>query len=235
MIVETSAKSRLMKPSSVMRSEILLTPVFRMSSASENDSFIVSGLSRPQRSFSLGITIRESTYFLSSAIPLSAWSIFCSLSKRKGFVTTATVRMSISFAIWATTGAAPVPVPPPIPAVINIMSASLRADAISSLFSSADLSPTSGLLPAPLPRVSFEPIWIFEVAFEFLSAAASVLTAMYSMSEIPESAMQLRAFPPPPPTPITFMFTSGSYASFSKTKPAIIILLSNDIAAITEL
>ena len=99
MIVETSAKSRLMNPSSVMRSEMLLTPVLRMSSASENDSFIVSGLSRPQRSFSLGITISESTYFLSSAIPLSAWSIFCSLSKRNGFVTTATVRMSISFAI----------------------------------------------------------------------------------------------------------------------------------------
>jgi len=33
----------------------------------------------------------------------------------------------MSFAISAMTGAAPVPVPPPIPAVTKIMSASLRA------------------------------------------------------------------------------------------------------------
>ena len=38
-------------------------------------------------------------------------------SKWKGLVTTPTVRMPISRAICAMTGAAPVPVPPPMPAV----------------------------------------------------------------------------------------------------------------------
>ncbi len=46
-------------------------------------------------------------------------------SKAKGLVTTATVRMPSSRAISATTGAAPVPVPPPMPAVMNSMSAPL--------------------------------------------------------------------------------------------------------------
>jgi len=45
---------------------------FKISSASLNDSIIVGCFSRPSRSLSLGITISESTYFLSSSIPLSA-------------------------------------------------------------------------------------------------------------------------------------------------------------------
>ena len=40
-------------------------------------------------------------------------------SKLKGYVTTPTVRMPLSLESCATTGAAPVPVPPPIPAVMN--------------------------------------------------------------------------------------------------------------------
>jgi PAS domain S-box-containing protein len=43
-------------------------------------------------------------------------------SKPKGFVTTATVSAPISFAIFATTAEAPVPVPPPIPHVMKTMS-----------------------------------------------------------------------------------------------------------------
>ena len=43
-------------------------------------------------------------------------------SKAKGLVTTPTTKMPISLAICATTGAAPVPVPPPIPAVTNNIS-----------------------------------------------------------------------------------------------------------------
>ena len=174
---------------------------------------MVSGLSRPSSSFSFGITIRESTYFRSSEIPFSAWSIFCSRSNANGLVTTATVRMPASCARRATTGAAPVPVPPPMPAVINTISAPFSAASISSLFSSALFSPTSGLLPAPRPLVSFAPIWILVVALELFSAFASVLTAIYSMSCTSEDAMQFSAFPPPPPTPITLIFTSGSNAS----------------------
>ena len=174
---------------------------------------MVSGLSMPTSSFSLGITIRESTYFISSSIPRSAWAIFCSRSNRKGLVTTATVRMFISWAICATTGAAPVPVPPPIPAVMNTISAPFRELAISSLFSSAERCPTSGLLPAPRPRVSFAPIWILVVALELFSAFASVFTAIYSIFLTPAFTMQFRALPPPPPTPITLIFTCGSNAS----------------------
>ena len=53
-------------------------------------------------------------------------------SNSKGFVTTAIVKIPISRAMLAITGAAPVPVPPPIPQVTNTMSAPLIASAISS-------------------------------------------------------------------------------------------------------
>ena len=69
---QISAKSRLINPSSTIKSDILLTPTLRISSAKAKDSFIVRGFSRPTNNFSLGITIRESTYFLSSLIPASA-------------------------------------------------------------------------------------------------------------------------------------------------------------------
>ena len=146
-------------------------------------------------------------------MPFSAWIIFCSRSKANGFVTTATVRIPASCARRATTGAAPVPVPPPMPAVINTMSTPFSAASISSLFSSALCWPTSGLFPAPRPFVSFAPIWILVVAFELFSAFASVFTAIYSISFTSEDAIQFNAFPPPPPTPITLIFTSGSNAS----------------------
>ena len=58
-------------------------------------------------------------------------------SKGKGLVTTATVRIPSSRAISATTGAAPVPVPPPMPAAIKIMSDPLIAARIFSRSSSA--------------------------------------------------------------------------------------------------
>ena len=75
-----------------------------------------------------------------------------------GLVTTATVKAPNSLEHCATTGAAPVPVPPPIPAVTNTISAPVRAFIISSRDSSAAFPPTSGLAPAPNPRVTFSPI-----------------------------------------------------------------------------
>ena len=71
---------------------------------------------------SLSITIKESTCFESSVIPDSALTMCLLPSNLNGLVTTATVRAPVSFAISAIIGAAPVPVPPPIPAVINTMS-----------------------------------------------------------------------------------------------------------------
>jgi hypothetical protein len=47
----------------------------------------------------------------------------------------------------ATTGAPPVPVPPPSPAVTKTMSAPLRTSSISSAWSSAAWRPTSGFGP----------------------------------------------------------------------------------------
>ena len=55
------------------------------------------------------------------------------------------------------TGAAPVPVPPPLPAVMKTMSAPFSTSSISSRCSSAAMRPTSGSLPAPSPRVSVAP------------------------------------------------------------------------------
>ena len=74
-------------------------------------------------------------------------------SNLNGFVTTATVNAPISFAIDAITGAAPVPVPPPIPAVIKIMSAPVKSSSIAPRSLSAAFLPTSGFAPAPKPFV----------------------------------------------------------------------------------
>ena len=79
-------------------------------------------------------------------------------SNANGLVTTPTVKAPESLAIFATTGAAPVPVPPPLPAVTNTMSAPHRASSISALFSSAASDPIFGSAPAPRPRVIFSPM-----------------------------------------------------------------------------
>ena len=157
-IVLTSAKSRLIIPGLEIRSVIPDTPCLSISSAFLNASTIVVFLSIMLKSFWLGIITRVSTFFLSSATPFSALAILFLPSKRKGLVTTPTVSLPMSFAIAATLGAAPVPVPPPMPAVTNIISASLKAFDISSFVSSTLFSPTSGFPPAPRPLVSFSPI-----------------------------------------------------------------------------
>ena len=77
-------------------------------------------------------------------------------SKPNGLDTTATVRMPISRAISATTGAAPVPVPPPMPAVMKHMCAPASPSRIASRCSSAAARPASGFAPAPSP---VEPSW----------------------------------------------------------------------------
>ena len=81
-----------------------------------------------------------------------------------GIVTTPTVRAPIFFAISATTGAAPVPVPPPSPQVINTISAPWSFDLISCSDSLAASSPTWGSDPAPSPLVISFPIRILSSA-----------------------------------------------------------------------
>ena len=151
--VFTSLKSRFMIPRSVMISAILFAATLSVSSALANaPRTLRSGYI--SRSRSLLITRSASTCFAISSTPSRAWSIFFGPSKRKGIVTIPTVRIPISLLSRAMTGAAPVPVPPPIPAVINVIfvpSSSMRL--ISSMLSIAASRARSGRLPAPRPSL----------------------------------------------------------------------------------
>ena len=159
---------------------------------------------------SFGITTNVSTFPFRLSIPLSACVKRFFPSKVNGFVTTAIVKIPISFAILATIGAAPVPVPPPIPAVTNTISAPFIASDISDLLSSAACAPISGFAPAPSPLVIFSPIWIFVPAFESNNACLSVFTVTNSTPSIPESTILFTALFPAPPTPITFIVAVSS-------------------------
>jgi len=129
---------------------------------------------------SLGMTIRVSTCSLSLLIPSSAVCTRFVPSKVKGRVTTPMVRAPISRAAWATMGEAPVPVPPPMPAVMKTISAPFRVEYSSLADSSAALRPTSGSPPEPNPRVSLSPMRIWVDAFDRNKACASVFTATNS-------------------------------------------------------
>lgn len=110
--------------------------------------------------------IRVSTRSLRLLYPsIALLERFCP-SKLNGRVTTPTVNAPISFAISATIGAAPVPVPPQSPQVINTISAPSSWALISSRLSSAAFLPTSGLLPAQSPPVIIFPRLIFVGARE---------------------------------------------------------------------
>ena len=99
----------------------------------------------------------------------------CAPSKWKGLVTTPTVRMPCSRTARAITGAAPVPVPPPMPAVMNTMWLPESWSRISSSASSAAARPTSGRAPAPSPWVMVLPSWTLRSVSQAASACASVL------------------------------------------------------------
>ena len=102
------------------------------------------------------ITISAFTFGFNFSIPILALAFLNLPSKVNGFVTTPTVKIPFFFASSAITGIAPVPVPPPIPAVKNTKSAPSRILSISLMLSLADFSPISGFAPAPSPfDVSF--------------------------------------------------------------------------------
>ena len=89
--------------------------------------------------------------------PASATLILPGPSNIKGLVTTATVKIFKSFAAFAITGAAPVPVPPPIPAVTKTIFAPCNKLIISFIDSSAAACPISAFAPAPKPLVKLAP------------------------------------------------------------------------------
>ncbi len=154
---------------------------------------------------SFGITMRVSTSSRRASMPASAEPARRRPSNVNGRVTTPMVRAPSERAMRATTGAPPVPVPPPSPAVTNTMSAPRRTSSISSAWSSAAWRPTSGFAPAPSPRVSSRPTSSFTSASDISSAWASVLMAMNSTPRSPTSIMRFTAFTPPPPMPTTLM------------------------------
>ena len=119
--------------------------------------------------------INESTYFFNSSIPSFALFARRRPSKVNGRVTTATVKAPSSLEIFAINGAAPVPVPPPIPAVINTISLPFTDSRISASLSSAALRPYSGLPPAPRPFVVSFPKTILLSQGEFFITCTSVL------------------------------------------------------------
>src|SRR5208282_4911597 len=165
---------------------------------------------------SLGMTITVSTQATSSARACSACTMRRLPSKENGLVTTATARAPISLASEATTGAAPEPVPPPRPAVMNTMSAPSSTSMIFSVSSSAALRPMSGFAPAPSPFVSFAPICSFTGAAESWSACWSVFAAMNSTPSTFARIMRLTALEPPPPTPITLILAASAWSSLNE-------------------
>ena len=209
-VVLTSAKSRLIIPGRVMISAMLLAAMVKVSSAFPK-AFVMVRSEYISRRRSLLITSKASTFLLISSTPFNAWMILRSPSKTKGIVTIPTVSIPISLAKRAITGAAPVPVPPPIPAVIKtILVPSLSILRISSILSSAAIMARSGLFPAPSPWVMLRPRGTLTGTSERFSAWLSVLHRTNVTSCIPSLYMWVTALPPPPPTPITLMILGVS-------------------------
>ncbi len=186
--MRTSAKSTLTRPGQLMTSAMPPTAPCNTSLAALKASSIEMSSPSTCISFSLGMMISESTWRASASMPVLAARTRLP-SNMKGLVTTATVRMPSSLATSATTGAAPVPVPPPMPAVMNNMSAPSISSAMRSRSSSAASRPMSGLAPAPSPLVTPLPSCSCSLAWLRFSACASVLMAMNSTPVKPELIM----------------------------------------------
>lgn len=125
MMVRTSAKSRLIMAGTAIRSLIPWMPWRSTSSAMRKASERLT-LPTVSSSLSLGMMMRVSTLVFRLVMPFAALFMRTFPSKEKGLVTTPMVSMPSSRAHSATTGAAPVPVPPPMPAVMKTRSAPLR-------------------------------------------------------------------------------------------------------------
>ena len=148
------------------------------------------------------MTRSASTSLAMASTPSRALSIRGLHSKRKGVVTIPTVRMPFFFASRAMTGEAPVPVPPPIPVVMNTILVSLsRASRILSMLSSASSRPFLGSPPHPRPG----PICKRSGTGESSNDFRSLLHTRKRTSCIPVLYMWPTALHPPPPTPMILM------------------------------
>ena len=112
-----------------------------------------------------------------------------------------------SFAILATTGIAPVPVPPPIPAAMNTRLQSFVRSSMSLLDISALFSPISGKPPAPRPWVSCPPS--MSLVMELLSMPSCLRSVLNAKRLAPFMSRLLSLWTvlfPAPPTPTTAIF-----------------------------
>ena len=165
-VVRTSAKSRLMRPWTVMRSEMprvgVVEHVVGHLEGVDERGVVLGDVEEP-----LVRDDDERVDGLLRRLDALARPTYIRLrpSQSNGLVTMATVRMPIRLAMAATTGAPPVPVPPPMPAVTKTMSEPARAVSISARLSSAASAPTDGRAPAPSPFVSSRPTWILVRGF----------------------------------------------------------------------
>jgi hypothetical protein len=160
--------------------------------------------------------ISESTFLVSSGDAVIGHRERLLPSISNGLVTTATVRMPSSRAICATTGAAPVPVPPPMPAVMNSMSQPSISSMMRSRSSIAAWRPISGSAPAPSPLVMLQPICSEVLIFECLQRLRIGVDAdEVHTFDAARCTMCETALPPPPPTPITLITALWLYASIS--------------------
>ena len=132
-----SLKSRFTVPQLNTILVIVSIEFFNTESARVNADDIVTIFSLDVSSLSFDITSKVSTHFSRFCIPARATSERLGFSKLKGVVTTATVRIPRSLHILAMYGSAPVPVPPPIPAVRITIFASFIISLILSALSSA--------------------------------------------------------------------------------------------------
>ena len=124
------------------------------------------------------------------------------------------------------TGEAPVPVPPPMPAVMNSIRvpASSRCWRISGSDSTAARRPFSGSFPAPRPSA---PRRIFSSTGLLSNACWSVLQTMNVTPRIPRFHIWFTAFPPAPPTPTTIMIDPSVFgALISDINSSVISLYS---------
>ena len=154
----TSAKSTLIMPGTVMMSDMPFTPCRSTSSAASNARSRVTFPLRDGSSLSFSTTMSVSTFALRLRSPCSATSRRREPSNENGSVTTPTVSAPFLRAMSATVADAPVPVPPPIPAVINTISEPSRSSAMCSWLSFTARRPTSGRPPDPMPFTAWGPM-----------------------------------------------------------------------------
>src|SRR6267143_648894 len=214
-----------------MISVMPLIDCMRISSATLNAA-LIGRRGTSSRSLSLYITIAVSVNLRSLSSPASAFSIRIRPSDLNGIVTTPIVRAPSSFAIRATYWAEPVPVPPPMPAVMNTTWEPRRNSRISSSFSWAACSPTSGRAPAPRPFVRRLPIRIFFGACTDRRCFASVFTAQSWAPVMPASLHRLTVFDPPPPQPTILIETLIDSTIFSISWSSFVFALSCVFAAL---